>query len=394
MDKSNVFYEAKQGSDPKNGYKHNGFRVDNNYTGPNWRRVVDLELNGEITSEESAGSTTKAKQITFSYQKKNNEAAISIDGVSLLYKSELASIIAAPGVGKTNWIENITATLLAKIHGIPYEDNLGVTAPAANSKSRVLLCDLERPMDDIDTSHRRIFKRLKSPFHIISNDIIPGLDYLSLIEFEKLDEKKSEIESWLDINEYDYLILDGGLDLVDDMNDPKGSAASVRWLRAVAAKYNIAIIITLHPNKNSETAAGHFGTYLQRWSRAFLLIKTAGVDGSRVITTDFDLGKLSHTHLKIEHYFRWNAEKGYFTSCNQSDSYLHKKSNSLEKTIKEIFISQQTTQLPATKMKKTMMEKLNCSETTVKRKLAEAADFGYISIIGTGKGATYNIESI
>ncbi|MDJ1468684.1 AAA family ATPase [Xanthocytophaga flava] len=343
--------------------------------------------------------------IDFTYQARNRKPAIRIHDVDLISKGEILSVIGAPGAGKSNLVEDIVAGFVSHITHTPYPNPLiGFHYEAATPQSRMVLFDFERSTDDVAKSLGRIFRRTGMDENLLKDNQLYNVRIRSQIELGTLEERRDDIRLFLqeaiDNGEpYDYLILDGCLDLTTNMNDPEGAPEAVRWIRTLTAEFNLATICTLHPNKNSETAAGHFGTFLHRWSRAFLLLKKVPMrKGLRMLTSEFDLGKLSHSSDSVERYFIWNKERRFFTAID-APIMLPSQPNpnhapKLQQIIEKIFTKRMTTEIPAVEFKKLMLEASGENESKVKRLIAQAVEFGYVRVSGGKKAAIYHLVTI
>lgn len=341
-------------------------------------------------------------ELTFHYHIRNQRPALRIGETNLINKGEICSLIGAPGAGKSNLVEDIVAGFVCQLTRTVYSNSLvGFAYDALTPGSRMLVIDFERPHDDVARSVSRIFSRLGANLALLDNYRFYQVSIRSQIELESLEEKRHDIrrllsEAIAEGRPYDYLLLDGCLDLTPDMNDSKGSAEAVRWIRSLTAEFNLATITTLHPNKNSETAAGHFGSYLHRYSRAFLLLKLVPhTDGMRMLTSGFDLGKLSHSSTAVECYFQWDASRMFFMPADVPQPVQPKSRShtdpSLKKLIGQVFEKRMSTQITAMEFKKLVLSLSGESESKVKRMIAEAVEFGYVQVTGERKTATYHL---
>ncbi|MDJ1505405.1 hypothetical protein [Xanthocytophaga agilis] len=343
--------------------------------------------------------------IDFTYQARNRKPAICIGDTELISKGEILSAIGAPSSGKSNLVEDIVAGFVSHITHTPYPHPLiGFQYESATPQSRLVVFDFERSTDDVAKSLGRIFRRTGMNEALIKDNQFYNVKILSQLELQTLEEKRNDIRLFLKEaadkgQPYDYLILDGCLDLTTNMNDPEGAPEAVRWIRTLTAEFNLATICTLHPNKHSETAAGHFGTFLHRWSRAFLLVKKVpNMNGLRVLTSDFEMGKLSHSSEAVNQYFFWDKEQHFFMPVQDPVVTASKPnpnhSPRLQTLIEKVFARRMTTEIPAVEFKKLILEASGENESKVKRMIADAVDFGYVRVSGDRKAATYHIVNL
>ncbi|MDJ1501987.1 AAA family ATPase [Xanthocytophaga agilis] len=366
------------------------------------------QINGQFNSKnefrnEFTHSTAAVKQsieITLAYQVRNTKPALSIGESKLINKGEFVTVIGAPGSGKSNLIEDLMAGFICHVTNTPYPHSLvDFHYPAATADSRGLFIDFERPLDDVACSLGRTLKRVSINESLIRNNRFRNVEVRSMLELETAEQKRSEIrllltESLKQGAPFDYLILDGCLDLTTDMNDSKDAVLVVRWIRKLASEFNLAIICTLHPNKNTTTAAGHFGSFLHRYSRAFLLLQMMEqADGMRQLTSDFDMGKLSHSHLPVEQYFKWDARHHFFVSAAQPQVSKNGNTIKLKEVIHQVFTRQMSTQIPSADFKRLLLEVSAQNESKVKRLISEAVEFGYIRLEGERNTGMYYLTS-
>jgi predicted kinase len=69
------------------------------------------------------------------------------------------------------------------------------------------------------------------------------------------------------------LIIDGILDLIDNMNDEGASKRLIRVLKKLGKKYDILIITVLHLGKKDNSSIGHIGSASDRYAQSTLLIE-------------------------------------------------------------------------------------------------------------------------
>jgi hypothetical protein len=266
---------------------------------------------GEI--EEKAPSaelpTREKLRMTFKYVKKNNKPALTLNGSTLINFGEIFCLVGLPGHGKTAICEGIASTHRGKTSfGFNFNSN----------GKKCLFIDTERPPDDVCDSYHNIAKRLGNA-PLDEHGEIEGLIHLSLSEFGKVAELKAILERELSSGEFDLVQLDGILDFSLSMNDDKDATEVVKWVRALAVKYNCAVVLTIHPNKNSDVIAGHLGSFLYRWCRAILYVRTVKGDKSvKELTGEPEMSKLSHADLGTLDpvYFSWNHEHKLLMACN------------------------------------------------------------------------------
>ena len=334
-------------------------------------------------------------EMTLDYVPRNAHPGIALLGVTLIKKGEILAIVAPPASGKTNYMEVVPVAVSSTVSDIEAIDLLGVSLPAATQQSRCLVIDTERTHDDVHSSYKRAYRRLGGDRNAVENGRLKGVECRCFIELATVRERKAELLRLLGENAYDYLIIDGAIDFVDDANDLKESVECVRWLRAIAAKYNLCLITTIHPNPGSTKPVGHLGTYLCRWSRAVLILTKDEQSGHRLITNDFEHGKLSHSSETVVQGFGWDTGLSMFTSVGipnyGASKSARKKTQPVREIIEKIFNERQTTQIGATELKKILLKDCAKTEWQAKNTLRTAVEFSYLQITGEKTNAVYSL---
>ncbi len=243
-------------------------------------------------------------RMTFKYIKKNTQPALLVNNKTLIHYGHVYTIVGLPGDGKTSQVEALACTALGKpMFGYSFNSN----------GKKVLVIDTERTPDDVYDSYKNIHKRIKAETDL------ENLVHLTLSAHGKIEELKSILEREMATEEFDLVILDGILDFSGGMNDDKDATELVKWVRALSVKHNTATVLTIHPNKGSETIAGHLGSMLYRWSRAILYVRSVkGNKSIKELTGEPGMAKLSHADLgEFEPvYFSWNHHEAMMMQCD------------------------------------------------------------------------------
>jgi hypothetical protein len=241
----------------------------------------------ESKEEPSELPTRDQLRMTFRYQRKNINPSILFNGQKAIYPGEIMAIVGLPGQGKSAGCEGITSSHLSG------KEHLGFTVNSTGKS--VLVCDTERPPDNVSTSYTNIGNRIGADVVMDTNGEIARLVYLYMAELGKVETLKAVLEREVSTGEFELIVLDGILDFSRSMNDDIDSTEVVKWVRALAVKYNCAVVLTIHPNKGSEVIAGHLGAFLYRWCRAILFIRPVkGNKAVKEITCEPEMAKLSH----------------------------------------------------------------------------------------------------
>lgn len=261
-----------------------------------------------LTRDVTPPTPQEPMRMTFKYKKQNATPALTLKGITLINFGEILTLVGLPGQGKTAICEAIVCASLG-------EDEFGFVFH--DKEKKVLLIDTERPFDDVSDSYNNIARRLGSP-KLDDDGEIDRLQHLALADFGKVNDLKSALETELVKGSYSLVVLDGIIDFALSMNDDEDATNLVKWLRSLAVAHNVAVVCTIHPNKNSEVIAGHLGAFLYRWARAILFIRSHKDDKSiKELTGESEMAKLSHGDLSKlgPVYFTWDEGRQLLMPC-------------------------------------------------------------------------------
>jgi len=82
------------------------------------------------------------------------------------------------------------------------------------------------------------------------------------------------------------LIIDGLLDLIENMNDEGESKRLIRILKRWGKEYGVLIVTALHVGKKDFTSIGHIGSAVDRYAQSVLLIEKEK-DGSLTLSPKY-----------------------------------------------------------------------------------------------------------
>lgn len=310
----------------------------------------------------------------------------------LINRGEIFVILALPGSGKTQLCAGgIASGFLDSKHNISC-DSLGISFNGA--VNRVLYIDTERTKDDNTKTYKSIAARLdiETRQNLISGNTIKDLDYWCMSDIPDYQTMRGRIESLLKGAKYDLLIIDGALDISPGLNDETGCKEAVVWLRSIAVKYDIGLVTTLHPNKGTETAAGHIGGFLYRFCRAMLLIRpNSNNKHVKELTADFSQGKLSHcdpTRFNPS-YFTWSDDDHMFTSVDEPEQSESPVNESAILEVLEDFRTEDGLRtIPAARFQEAYSLKIGKTKETARKHLKRAVG-KLLQTIGSGKNTEY-----
>lgn len=290
------------------------------------------------------------------------------NGVSVLSFQNNSLIVGSPGNGKSSQVEAIlSAVMLNGVDSNNNRDCLGWSV--APHITRALCIDVERTDIDLwnsfDRSHRRAGLR---------NGINTNVQIAGLRKVPIHSDKKNVTEKLIQGNKPQLLIVDGAADFVSDTNDLEEAVEFKLWLRHLADKYALSIVLTVHPNKGSLNPRGHFSGEFLRECETVLCIKRISEE-IRSLTSDFEHGKTRNSG-EIKSAFQWSEDVKMFVSVDieninddKAIKKVDKKLNSYKNLVRQILPD--TVTVSYTSLTESIMKTTGLEVATSKRRIAE-----------------------
>lgn len=358
-----------------------------------------LELIEKLKSENEGSNKVEPKikegfQMSLKYQKKFTKPALLLKDAPLINIGEIFTLVALPGSGKSQTMEIIIAAFVAKKYGLSI-DTLGFNFNISDEKE-LLFIDHERPLDINRDGYERSCNRLNAP-HLINPETgkLPFINYQCFIEEPSTELRKKLFVDLVSSGKYELVLVDGILGFTDTLNDEKEANKIVLWLLSLASKYQFALVVTMHPNKGTDTMAGHIGAFLYRYSRACLLLKTHDQDKEiKVITNQFSQQKTSYYGGELTIGMRYDKDLRMFVSeDNLPDGSIGSLYN--PDTIKTIFWyflnEHKTKKIQSGRFQKQYSIETGLTEETARKHCGKAIKEGLIKSEGKGKATTYTL---
>ena len=231
---------------------------------------------------------------------------VELNNVRILSPGGLAMSSGLAGTGKSSVIEAALSSVVNTFEG----DSLGLRFNAKEA----LYVDTERSQGETHISRDRFLRRCG----LTANDFTPAcIRWENLRGVEKLEDRLLYLNDILAAPSIpEIIVIDGVGDFIADPNDSETCVALVSKLSAAVHERKIGIILTLHvnPKEKSTKARGVLGSELWRKCESVLIIEKLA-DGTRRLTTDFDLGKNRGGTDEVATFFRWDVEKAMHVSC-------------------------------------------------------------------------------
>jgi len=175
---------------------------------------------------------------------------------------------------------------------------------------------------DTEQSKHDLFKSLIRMKHLINFQTFP--DNLKVYSFRQLnpDQIKAGISEILQTNKkVKLIIIDGGLDLINNMNDIEETKQTIDFIKAMLSIYNICLVMILHQSKSTNFTIGHFGSFMDRFAQSNIQVqkddKGNSSISSQMMRSDADF-------KSFDFYYNYNVN-------NYTISYLEDTEISLQK---------------------------------------------------------------
>lgn len=193
---------------------------------------------------------------------KDDNIYFTIDNKIIGSAGNFIAFTGLPGSSKSTYIAGVIASAISKSEVF----NFNILTYPHQKKTRVALFDTEQTGLDYKAKEKLI-KNLSG-----KKDIYKTLDVFSVVEYSSY-QILNLINTYLNNTpELAILIIDGILDLIEDMNDQKQAKRLIKIIRKWAKKHDILIIIVLHLGKKDLTAIGHIGSASTRYCQSELEI--------------------------------------------------------------------------------------------------------------------------
>lgn len=256
-------------------------------------------------------------EMTFEYIPSPELNILKLNEQPILTLGNIATLVSPPGTGKSNVCEAICA------NGInPLADAFGFTVNL--SQGRGILCiDTERTKNDINKGMNRIYSRARTYEHKdiqVENHRYKRCTVRSYKVIDDYDLCMEHLEFHIKSGKYQLVIIDQIGDFVRSVNKEEECRNIVRKLEIFAEKYDCAIFCTIHPNPKDPSfkPTGHLGTALLKKSEtAMVSFKADGNKNVRLITTNFEHGKVRNAYDVVETAFEWSDIDKMFVKSDQ-----------------------------------------------------------------------------
>jgi hypothetical protein len=175
------------------------------------------------------------------------------------------NFVAITGKPKSRKSTFAQAIIAAAITNTP---QLEFTAQLPTHKNGVILIDTEQDRNDLAMA----LQRLKHQAQIAQYSQLP---HFSVYSVATLDPEEVCIfigKLLRDQTKTGMVVVDGLLDLINDMNDVKEARALLSQIKTWAIEHSCLFVTILHQSKNSGFSIGHLGSFTDRKAQAVLSV--------------------------------------------------------------------------------------------------------------------------
>ena len=193
-------------------------------------------------------------------QEVSQTVVLKIQEQTILTLGSLLVITGKPKARKSTFLHTFLGSAIVE------QSVWGISAVLPEGRKKVVLIDTEQSLYDLHQS----IKRMSFNFNINLEDSLFSVYTARALEVSSI---MALIETICKSSpEVSLIAVDGLIDLVNDINDVREAKSSVNFIKAIADKYNIAILGVLHQNKATNFSLGHLGSFLSRFAQSELSV--------------------------------------------------------------------------------------------------------------------------
>jgi len=208
------------------------------------------------------------------------------------------SITGLPKAGKTTFISAMISSFIAQRPIFTFQLH------THENKNRICVFDTEQSPYDF----QRTIKYIKRHTGLSDERIFQNLDCFLTRGDESITNLKM-IHQYLKKNENTgIVIIDGILDLIDNMNDEIESKKLIRLLKKWSRDFNCLFITILHQGKKDLSSIGHIGSASDRYAQSTLVIEKSK-EGTLLCKPKFLRSSADFDEIEIKFS---NESKSYF----------------------------------------------------------------------------------
>jgi AAA domain len=216
------------------------------------------------------------------------------------------NFVAITGKPKSRKSTFAQAIITAAITATP---QLEFTAQLPPEKNGVILIDTEQDRNDLAMA----LQRLKHQAQISSFAHLPQFSVYSVATLDPEEICVFVGKLLRDQPRTGMVVVDGLLDLINDMNDVKEARALLSQIKTWAIDHSCLFVTILHQSKNSGFSIGHLGSFADRKAQAVLSVEK-NEDETSTISAAYLRSDANFEPITI--YYNYNI-KGYSVEFSQ-----------------------------------------------------------------------------
>ena len=186
----------------------------------------------------------------------NEDIIVSIQGKKLLSTKNVMVISGKPKARKSVIAHSVIGAGLSNKSILGIECNL-------KPNENIILIDTEQSSHDL----KRSLDRMKN---LCELEHLPNQFKCYMVRSLNPQSIKNAISQICQDNNNRLIIVDGALDLINNMNDIVEVKEVIQFIKSILVEYNVGLIFIIHLSKSTSFTIGHFGSYFDRFSQSVI----------------------------------------------------------------------------------------------------------------------------
>lgn len=302
------------------------------------------------------------------------EPIIKIDNSYFATKGGLSMITGVTGSGKSSILRVMIASVLCGQNKPKHFDNLGIESQPANGK---LVIYLNTEMSDSSTK-KKIHDAVLNDLRLTKTP--ENFKVISLLR-NTPEERRNYIKRIFEVlKDIHLLVIDGGADTVNSVNDEVISVAAIEELNRLANEHSTTIINVVHENKGNGQTRGHYGQHCERKATGIMSVKFDKAKKLFVASS----GKIRETAQFEDFYFAFDEKGNLFQASAPTAAQRQNeaKTNDLLSLVIDGFKINE--RWKESEYKKWIAKQIKMSDKTGERRIKEMFEANYITTDGSG----------
>ena len=302
------------------------------------------------------------------------EPVIKIGDSYFATKGGLSMITGVTGSGKSSILRVILSSVLCTPQQAKGFDSLGIAAEPANGRYVIYI---NTEMSDSSTK-KKIHDAVLSDLRLTETP--ECFKVISLVNYTPEQRRQYINRIFEVVPDIHLLVIDGGADTINSVNDEVQSIAAVEELNRLANQYHTTIINVVHENRGNGLTRGHYGQHCERKATGILTVKFDR--GKKLFTAS--CGKSRETAQFEDFYFAFD-EKGSLYQASVPTA-AQRQNEAQKDDLLALVISgfQIQDRWKASEYKKWIADQIKMSPKTASRKVDEMFQRGFIDTDGPG----------